>query len=290
MIEIPKLVGLDNTPMLDIEEMLKKCFVDVNAILKPQPIALSIGTTEYKGNRIPIPYGSYGGFSCIVGASKSKKTFLKSLLVACYIGGDAHRYAKKITPHNATGKFVIEFDTEQSQWYCQKTYKRVIEMCGKSPDIYKPFSLLEYSYKERLQFIEYILLESEYRSNIGLVTIDGVADLVPHANDEVSSYDVANKIVKWASITNSHIITILHRNFGSDKPTGHLGSAVLKKAELVTFLEAEDRNVIVSPEYTRGISFDKFIFGIDDSTWLPYLIEDNFNVKTYSESINNRPF
>jgi hypothetical protein len=34
--------------------------------MKPQPVAISIGSSEYKGTNYPIPFGSYGDFSCIV--------------------------------------------------------------------------------------------------------------------------------------------------------------------------------------------------------------------------------
>jgi hypothetical protein len=33
--------------------------------MKPQPVAISIGSSEYKGTNYPI-FSSYGDFSCIV--------------------------------------------------------------------------------------------------------------------------------------------------------------------------------------------------------------------------------
>jgi hypothetical protein len=88
MIELPK-IELKNEPPeqdFDFKKIHDLQFIDIDKILKPQPVAISIGTIKYKGENYPIPFGSYGDFSCIVGASKSKKTFLKSLLTACYIG------------------------------------------------------------------------------------------------------------------------------------------------------------------------------------------------------------
>ena len=64
-----------NEPLsIDFKEMFNKALIDPSEEIKPQPIAVSIGTTNYKGTEYPIPFGSYGDFSCIVGASKSKKT------------------------------------------------------------------------------------------------------------------------------------------------------------------------------------------------------------------------
>ena len=37
--------------------------------------------------------------------------------------------------------------------------------------------------------------------------------------------------MEWSQKFNCHIITVIHSNFGSDKPTGHLGSALEKKRE-----------------------------------------------------------
>jgi hypothetical protein len=67
----------------------------------------------------------------------------------------------------------------------------------------------------------------------------------------------------------------LHRNFQSKKPTGHLGSAVLKKAETVVFVELEGEFTIATPEYTRNQPFETFAYSINEN-WLPY-IDDNFN-------------
>ena len=86
--EIPKLelksaIGRE----IDAKEMFLRAAVDVNKKIERQPIAISIGESTYKQSRYPIPFGSYGDFSCMVGSSKAKKTFLKSAIIAGYIGG-----------------------------------------------------------------------------------------------------------------------------------------------------------------------------------------------------------
>jgi len=287
MIEIPQF-KLDAEPLgMDFRKMFDSTFINIEEELTQPPIALSIGTHPYKGNKYPTQYGSYGDFSCIVGASKSKKTFLKSLLIASYIGGNAHRYAPTIKGHDTKDKYVIEIDTEQSKYHCQKVFRRVAEIVGRNPDNYKPFSLRGLTVKERLQFIEYIFLESEFRGKIGLASIDGVADLVTHVNDEEQSYAVAQKLLEWSEKSNSHIITVLHRNFASNKPTGHLGSAVLKKAETVVFIDKDDENVLAVPEYTRNIPFDDFKFSVDDD-WLPYIVTDEIRVKDYTQPLTKQ--
>ena len=65
-------ISLDSVPLdIDFKAIHNKAFIDVSEELKPQPVAISIGQSEYKGKSYPIPFGSYGDFSCIVGASKA---------------------------------------------------------------------------------------------------------------------------------------------------------------------------------------------------------------------------
>src|SRR5690606_34433442 len=112
----------------------KESFISVDEEIGRQPVAISIGTYHYKGNDYPIPFGSYGDYSCVVGSSKSRKTFLKSALVAAYIGGSTINYFSEIRGHNNEGKFVVDIDTEQSKYHSQFVFKRVCEMVGTNPD------------------------------------------------------------------------------------------------------------------------------------------------------------
>jgi hypothetical protein len=256
----------------DFKRIHDEHFVSVDEILKPQPVAISIGYQEYKGTNFPISMGSYGDFSCIVGASKAKKSFLKSMCIAGYIGGDSNLYFDNIKGHRLNDKYVIDIDTEQSEYHSQRVFKRVVELVGINPDFYKPFSLRKLSANERLEFINWLFTESPYVGNIGLVSIDGVADLVNDVNDLEASNKVAQKLLEWSANENCHIITVLHRNFGTKKPTGHLGSAVLKKAETVIFVEKEGDLTLVNPEYTRNQPFEPFAFEVG-SDWLPRLVD-----------------
>lgn len=252
----------DNINFKDLE---KKCFVDVTAEIKREPVALSMGTYQYKGKNYHIPFGTYGNFSCLVGASKSMKTFLKSALVAGYIGGQSQHYFPTMRGHDIKDKFILDFDTEQSLFHVQKVAQRSCEMVGSNYEFYRPYCTREEDPRLRFQFIEYMMLESEFRNNIGLVMIDGAADILESVND----LDISNKIVQgmmnWSSVTNSHISTVLHRNHKSDKPTGHLGSAIMKKAETVAFVTKSDGVVNVTPEYTRNYPFNEFSFELDEN-------------------------
>jgi hypothetical protein len=247
-------------------------FVDIDEVLKPQPVAISIGSNLYKGTTYPIPFGSYGDFSCIVGASKAKKSFFKSALIACYIGGNSTLHFSEIKGHESKGKYIIDIDTEQSKFHAQRAFRRISEMVGENTNYYKPFALRELSADQRLAFIDWLFNESQYKGNIGLVSIDGIADLVTDVNDLTKSNEVAQKLLTWSGNEQCHIITVLHRNFGTKKPTGHLGSAVLKKAETVVFVEKEGDLTLVNAEYTRNQPFENFAFSVNEN-WLPVQVD-----------------
>jgi hypothetical protein len=76
------------------------------------------------------------------------------------------------------------------------------------------------------------------------------------------------KIMSWTSIYNCHIVTVIHSNFGSDKPTGHLGSFLEKKAETQIQLERDENKfgcITVSCKRSRNTPFESFDFNLDES-------------------------
>lgn len=275
---IPETTELITSLETDFKKIFNEALIDPSEELKPQPIALSIRESEYKGTLYPIPFGSYGDFSCIVGASKSRKTFFKSMIEAGYIGGKSNILNPSIKGHNTNDKFVISFDTEQSQYHTQRVQRRVLELIGGSCDFYKTFSLRQYNPKERFDFIDWIVFESEFKDKIGLMSIDGYVDLVTDFNSLEQATGLTEKLLQWTAIGKMHCTGILHKNFGTAKPVGHVGSSVLKKAETVVFVEKNENETIAKCEYSRNIPFEPITFDVNKD-WLPYET-DNINSKT----------
>lgn len=249
---------------IDFNAMHDDCIVDVSLELPPPPVALSLGTYTYKGYQYPIPFGTYGNFSCLVGASKSMKTFLKSALLAGYIGGQSQNFFPDLKGHEIKDKLIIDVDTEQSLWHTQRVARRVCDMVGSNYGLYKPFTTREYDAKIRFQFIEWIMMESEYKNDIGLIAIDGAADIMDSVNDLNEANAITQGMMKWTTKSNAHLATVLHRNHGSDKPTGHLGSSIMKKAETVAFVTREDDLTKVTPDYCRNYPFSEFYFTLNE--------------------------
>jgi len=286
MFEPIKIEAVSNeSEKTDFKKLFDSSYIDPAEELKPQPVAISLGYQEYKGTNYPIPFGSYGDFSCIVGASKSKKTFFKSMIEASYIGGNANIYCPSFKGHNTKDKFVISLDTEQSKFHTQRVQRRVLEMVGARYDYYKTFALRSFAPKERFEFIDWIIYESEFKDNIGLLSIDGYVDLVTDFNSLEQATGLTEKLLEWTSKGMFHCIGILHKNFGTAKPVGHVGSSVLKKAETVVFIETEDGVTKAKCEYSRNQPFDDIYFEVNKD-WLPCEIKEPIIVKAN----NKNPF
>ena len=138
-------------------------FIDVRKEIERPPSAISIGEISLGQNIYDRDFGTFGNFSCIVGASKSRKTYFKSAIGAGFIGGDTSKYFHGIKTHRKKNMYVLDFDTEQGKWHSQKVFKRVSKLVGGDYEYYKPFYLRKYDYKTRLEFIEWCILKSEYK-------------------------------------------------------------------------------------------------------------------------------
>ena len=276
-IEINSETSLLIPSEVDFKKIFQEALIDPSEEIKQQPIAISIRESEYKGNLYPIPFGSYGDFSCIVGASKSRKTFFKSMIEAGYIGGSSNILNPSIKGHNSKDKFVISFDTEQSQYHTQRVQRRVLEMVGANYDLYKTFSLRQYNPKERFDFIDWVVFESDFKDNIGLMSIDGYVDLVTDFNNLEQATGLTEKLLQWTAKGKMHCTGILHKNFGTAKPVGHVGSSVLKKAETVVFVEKNENETIAKCEYSRNIPFEPITFDVNKD-WLPYETDNNYSI------------
>lgn len=270
--ELDKLIVSEN--IIDFKKIYNESLIDPSEEIKHQPIAISIGESNYKGISYPIPFGSYGDFSCIVGASKSRKTFFKSMIEAGFIGGKSTIYNPSIKGHNPDKKIVLSFDTEQSNFHVQRVQRRVLDLIGGECDFYKTFGLRGYSPKERFDFIDWCVFESDFKNNIGLMSIDGYVDLVTDFNSLEQSTGLTEKLLQWTAKGKMHCTGILHKNFGTSKPVGHVGSSVLKKAETVVFVEKEDDITIAKCEYSRNQPFETIKFNVDSIDWLPKEIQD----------------
>lgn len=250
---------------LKIEEnslSYKDFFVDLTKQMPEPDGVLYLAGDD--GNFEPVM--TRGEYSVIVGQSKSKKTFLKSLFASVMLSGG------KVDNIFVKAKMrVADFDTEQGAYYSHRTFSRSLNMAkSRTSDVsYETYTLRKLSPQERLEIIESYLIEKGKK--IDVLIVDGLADLLDDVNDLKMSNYVVSKLLKFTEEYNIHICTVLHKNFGSEKPTGHVGSATLKKAETVIFVEPieNSQSVKVICKYSRGRNFREFTMGIEGG--IPYI-------------------
>jgi len=259
-----------------------ECIINTTDIVEYPPVAISMGETTIKSLKgtktLPIPIGTYGNFSFVQAPPKTMKTFFISLLASVYLGG-SNKFGGDLKGHR-DNKCLIHFDTEQGKFHAQRVFRRVVDMNGGNDvGCYHTFGLRTVGFRHRIQFIEYYLKEKIEKDNVGLVVIDGIADLVSDVNDLEQSNNVVQKIMEWSQKFSCHIITVIHSNFGSDKPTGHLGSLLEKKTETQIQLETNTVNkdwITVKCKRSRGYAFDTFSFKVNN-VGLPEIIGNLYN-------------
>lgn len=261
-------------------EMFKKqCFVDLNKRVDLPPIAIGCGSYTSQNSlglkKVDIPLCTYGNFSFIQAPPKSLKTFFVSLLTSTYVSNTCE-YRGQLKSFRKD-EHIVHFDTEQGMYHSQKVMKRTQRM-NPSIDVskfYHTYALREIGFKSRIEFIEACLEDLiEDGKKLGLVIIDGIADLVSEANNQIESNEIVQKLMTWTTVFNCHIVTVIHSNFGSDKPTGHLGSFLEKKAETQIELKFDSMTgkTMVTCKRSRNIPFKEFFFYLDDKT-LPKFYE-----------------
>ena len=264
-----------------MELIAEDCFIDITKKLEYPPVCLSYGEKVLQSDKgdtiVPIALGTFGNLSVITAPPKTKKTFFVSLLASAFLSG-TNIYGGKIKGHRGDGD-LIHFDTEQGDWHAAKVFRRPLDMDNNIPaNKYHTFALRTIGFKERLEFIEYYLKEKIDKPS--LVIVDGVADLLADVNNIEQTNQLVSSLMRISTQYNCHIINVIHQNYGSQKlGTGHLGSALEKKAEVVISLEANTVNkdwVTVKCGRSRGYGFETFSFQVNEKG-LPTIVDNLYD-------------
>jgi len=248
-----------------MDGLLSRAFIDISIPVPRPPAAMEIRWDE---GRDWQRFLTLGNISVITGKAKAKKTFFTSMVNAAAAGG--HSIYNRFRGVLPEGKgLVIRIDTEQSDYDAYTVAKRVEDMIPENlrGEHYASFDLREYNPEERIEMVDYIF--NKFGKNIGMMIIDGIADLAKTFNDEVEASKLVSLLLKWSKIYNCHIMNIIHQNKGDNFATGHLGSALMKKSEMVISVSKEENNPevsIVENENARGVKeFKSFNFNINEN-------------------------
>lgn len=216
----------------------------------------------------PIPvisrYGSIiaseGNISAVVGAAKSKKTFLCTALVGALLRRSEGSMLG-ITPKNIR---VLWVDTEQSINHVQRVISRIYSLAGWDPEAtygnLRTLSLREVEPKERVE----LMVDAIKLFKPKLVVVDGISDLMYNSNCIEESDAVVGRLMALSTEYNCHIMSVLHTNPNSDKARGHIGSTLQRKAETMVYVHKIEECSIVEPQFCRNEEFAPFAFYITE--------------------------
>ena len=253
--------------IVDIEKTTRQPEIDYDKFLidlsedLPEPLPLlSIGDKTLF---------TAGNLSAIVGAAKSRKSFLCGLLMS------------KFLSENETGT-VVYFDTEQSLHYVLKAGRRVHKLLDwdeyLNNERLKIFKLRELSTTERLNFIK----GAVNHFHPALCFVDGIVDLVLDFNSLSESTMIVDLFLKLSEINNCHICSIIHMNMGSSKARGHLGTQLTNKCESIIQVKKNNDVSEVTPGFCRNQDFESFNFRIN-SEGLPEYCDEVLKPKVNSK-------
>lgn len=243
-------------------EILAETKVDLRKPRTALPIIFWI-----KSGGVTAPFGSLGNISVGKGKAKSKKTMFAVQLVAAALLNDS--LADTIICKLPEGKRrVVWFDTEQFEDDVIATVWRSFSLAGGTIDDFdnhfEAFSLIDKSIEERIRAIE---AYASLHTDIALIVIDGVRDLIKDINDSAQSHELAQYISRWRKNSFSHIHLVIHGNKGDGNARGHIGTEITNKAETVAEIikDTIDPSIsTVNPSECRRLPFEKFAFSVDD--------------------------
>jgi len=258
------IIQLTSKAETELEKILKLSEIDINEKIEAPPTILQIvekGAMQFVYKRV----FTLGNFSVIIGKAKAKKTFFLTMVTSAILSDNSMRFHQKfVSDIGNTGKTgVLWFDTEQGKYDSQNTIKRIGKMAS-SMQNFRAFNLRPYSPKDRCQIIEYAF--KLWGKDTAFCVIDGIADLALGINDEEEATRVTTILLQLTKIYNCHISTVIHQNKNDNFATGHLGSAIMKKAEIIISVAkncADKRAADVNCDMSRGIDFEPFTFEIN---------------------------
>lgn len=217
---------------------------------------------------------SRGNISAICGEAKSRKTFLATALVASAMAIPCSKLDNFSNVSKDMNINVLWADTEQGEQHVRRVVNRITQMTGAAMGgaIVEPrlttLALRELAPHERKNMIYDAMRLRHY----DIVVIDGVADLQRNTNDLEESDALVDELMKLSTQANTHIISVLHTNPGSDKARGHLGSSLQRKCEAVLFVHRDGECTIVEPQFCRNEPFERFAFTVSEEG-IPRLAE-----------------
>lgn len=196
--------------------------------------------------------GTQGSYTYIVGREGTGKSYIASCMAAAVIRqGDTLCFSGWLPEGKAK---VLLVDTEQSRYYEEDVYRRILQMLGYKEGEDCPLLVYEEAYKfsdEKLcQRIEEILKNEK---DIGYVIIDNAGDLV----EDVNSIPETRKTVReWLPRLchdyGIHATVLMHENKSDHNGQGWQGSYFKKGCEAMFRVCREEKDNFSTVTFNNG--------------------------------------
>lgn len=258
--EPPAIEGVDphgNAPTVESEDdrirrLLKARAFDPNKVPPPVRPVFTLG-----GIVICTP----GNLTAITAQAKVGKSALVSAMTAAAMRPpEAEADCLTAEGYNAHGKALLYIDTEQSPddfWHAVNRAKRRARV-EKLPEWVRAHTIADLPAQIGRKALAIAMADyAELHGGVHSVIIDGVADLVLDVNDAEECNGFVAELHSLAIRYDCSIICVIHKNPGSDKTRGHLGSQIERKAETNLSMDKEDQVTVVWSEKQRRAPIEK---------------------------------
>jgi len=208
----------------------------------------------------------------ITGKAKVGKSFLMTLINGAVLKKGETGVLASYLPKGKDK--ILYIDTEQSDYHVSLVVKRIKNLADEK----KMDNLLMYAFdsvptQSRFDYTEFLIHNTK---DLGLVIIDGIADLVKTVNDEIIACDMADTLRRWATVQDVAIGYVLHQNpSDNSKMRGHLGTVLMNKSETVVQISSSKENEsvkLVETTQTRNKKPDNWSFEIIDG--VPVIMDE----------------
>jgi len=204
------------------------------------------------GDNEPAVIGTAGNFVAITGLPKARKSTVVAAMIASFITGKpVYTFSLKI--HKGKTKIAI-FDTEQSPFDFNRQIFTIERLTGYSKaDIFiflDAFLMREDDPTMIMRLISEYLKEN---TDVGILIIDGLLDLIDNMNDEGASKRLIRMLKRWAKKHDILIMTVLHLGKKDQTSIGHIGSASDRYAQSTLLIEkTKEGDTVISAKYLRS--------------------------------------
>lgn len=192
-----------------------------------------------------------GNYMLVTSKAGTGKSSICEAIASNVLNPDCDSLGFKVSLSNNRNK-CLYIDTErtpQDSWLSwERMMTRAKIFCPDEDNRVIFQNIKSVAFAERLKYTEEILKKN---TDIGLVIIDGGGDFVM----DINSVQETSKFTDWINSFNPliSIVMTLHTNPENDKPRGHIGSEMLRRAECVMLLKKiEEDTRLITTDYLFG--------------------------------------